>query len=64
MDDTAWDVRELDVAACEEDKLSQVLNAAACEIECCGIGPITQKKNKEFDFVYTSNANLVYVDLN
>ena len=50
MDDTAWDVRELDVAACEEDKLSQVLNAAACEIECRDIGPVTQEK-KEFDFV-------------
>ena len=41
-----------------------MLNAVACEMEYRDIGPITQKKNKEFDFVQTSNAILVYVDLN
>ena len=41
-----------------------MLDVAAYEIVCRDIGLVTQKKNKEFDFVQTSNTILVYVDLN
>ena len=53
LDAAICDVRKLDaeaskedVAACKEDKLSRVFNVVACEIECHGIGLVTQKKIK------------------